>query len=152
MTTKELEDAISRCRSQDTLQQIVEACRVRQEELRKQAREEAEHAVEQAWDSLRVARENDVAVLFAGGELELPVAEGGKTRACRKRVRLPAGTTLLVHVIQRRAKRVWLRDEATDDCYAMTPRELGLLEVRAYRDSLTAHVALAGRGLLGEAA
>lgn len=148
MNTMELRRAINRCRSQETLREIADLCRARQDELRKQKREEAAYAVEQAWESVRAAKAGYVAVLFSGGDIELPAVEALRSRARPKRVALPAGTTLLVHAVQPRAKRVWLRNVSSGECYGMTPRELGLLKVCSFKDELTAHVALVQRGLL----
>lgn len=147
MEAKQIKEAIGRCRSQAALREIVEACRARQGELRKREQEELAHAIEQAWLSVRKSQSGHVAVVFSGAEIAMGVVDAGKRRSQGKRVRLAAGTILRVHAVQPRAKRAWLRNESSGEHYAMTPRELGLLEIRAFRDDLTAHVALAQRGL-----
>lgn len=138
MDAKQIKDAIGRFRSPEALREIVEACR---------ARRQLAHAVEQAWLSVRGSKPGQVADVFNGAEVEIGVAGAGQRRAQGKRVHLAAGTILLVHAVQPRAKRAWLRNDSSGENYAMTPRELGLLEIRAFRDELTAQVALVQRGL-----
>ncbi len=147
MDAKQIKEAIGRCRSPEALREIVEACRARQDELRKRAQEQLAHAIEQAWLSVRGSKPGHVAVVFNGAEINMGVAGAGQRRAQNRRVHLAAGTILLVHAVQPRAKRAWLRNDSSGEHYAMTPRELGLLEVRAFRDELTAQVALVQRGL-----
>lgn len=147
MDAKQIKESIGRCRSQEVLLEIVKACRARQDELRKRAQEQLAHAVEQAWLSVRKSKPGHVAVVFNGAETVMGVVGAGQRRAQGKQVQLATGTLLRVHAIQPRAKRAWLLNESSGEHYAMTPRELGLLEVRAFRDELTAQVALVQRGL-----
>lgn len=147
MDAKQIKEAIGRCRSQEVLREIVESCLARQNELRKRAQEALAHAVEQAWLSVRKSKPGHVAVAFNGAEVVMGVAVAGQRRALDKRVQLAAGTLLRVHAIQPRAKRVWLLNESSGEHYAMTPRELGLFEVRVFGDELTAQVALVQRDL-----
>lgn len=147
MDAKQIKEAIGRCRAPEALREIVEACRAQEGELRKCAREQMAHATEQAWLSVRGSKPDHVAVVFNGAEIYMGVAGAGQRRAQNRRVHLAAGTILLVHAVQPRAKRAWLRNESSGEVYAMTPRELGLLEVRTFPDEFTAQVALVQRGL-----
>lgn len=148
MDTKQIKEAIGRCRSRTALKEIVAACQRRDDELRKRELEQLAHASEKAWLSAKGSKSGHVAVAFKAAEVSIYVVEAGKRQSYLKRVCFAAGADLQVRTVQPRAKRVWLENKSSSELYAMTPRELGLLEIAVFPDELTAHVALAQRGLL----
>lgn len=152
MDTKEIKEAIGRCRSRTSLNDIVAACRARDEELRKREHEQLACAIEKSWLSAKGSKAGHVAVAFKAAEVLIYVAEAGKRQTILKPVSLAAGAMLQVRSVQPRAKRVWFLNETTGESYGMEPPDLGRLEIAVFPDELTAHVAMAQSGLLSKVA
>lgn len=140
---RRMQRAIAASGSIDDLRAMIKAARAREADLLKDASEKRACEQEITWAAARKTKSGHFAAAFRENEFQVAAVPPGGRQSKPVQKRFAAGTVLTVHSVQPRAKRIWLTAQAGGEIYAMTPRELALLDIRFFPDELTLHVALA---------